>query len=245
MERTDGLDIPEITTAEMVEVDRAMVEDYGIDLPRMMENAGRALALLARARFLDGDPVGKRVVVLAGSGGNGGGGLVCARRLSAWGASVEVHLSRPAGEITGVPGEQLAILRHTGAELHEPGGLPELAEADLVIDALLGYSLSGPPRGATRILIDAANLSGTPVLALDVPSGLDATNGEVPGVAVIADATMTLALPKIGLSAEAAEQYVGELYLADIGVPPALYARAPLNLTVGSIFAAQEIIQLR
>jgi NAD(P)H-hydrate epimerase len=245
VEQTDGLDIPEITTPEMVEVDRAMVEDYGIDLARMMENAGRALALLARVRFLDGDVTGHRVVVLAGSGGNGGGGMVCARRLAAWGADVEVHLSKPADEIEGVPGEQLAILDRMAVPVYEPGETPDLTGADLVVDALLGYSLRGAPRGTALALIDAANLALAPVLALDVPSGLDATTGDAPGVAVIADVTMTLALPKIGLSDPAAEPYVGELYLADIGVPPALYAREPLGLDVGPIFAAQEIIQLR
>ena len=248
MQEIDELEIPELTTDEMVEVDRAMVEDYGIDLTRMMENAGRALALLARARFFDGDVTGQRVAVLAGSGGNGGGGLVCARRLSAWGADVEVHVSRSVGEVAGVPGEQLGILERMGVPVHESGDLPDLANldrVDLIIDALVGYSLRDAPRGAVLGLIDAANLALTPVLSLDVPSGIDASSGQTPGVAVIADATMTLALPKIGLSAPTAEPYVGELYLADIGVPPALYARPPLNLTVGPIFARQEIIQLR
>ncbi len=245
MQETDELEIPELTGAEMVEVDRSMVEDFGIDLPRMMENAGRALALLARARFFDGDVTGHRVAVLAGAGGNGGGGLVCARRLSAWGADVEVHVSRPASEIAGVPGEQLAMLQRMGVPAHEPCDTPGIEHVDLVIDALIGYSLHGAPRGTTLALIDAANLALAPVLALDVPSGLDATSGETPGVAVIADGTMTLALPKIGLSAPTAEPYVGELYLADIGVPPSLYARHPLNLAVGPIFAMQEIIQLR
>ena len=80
--------VPFITTDQMREVDRAMIEDYGISLVQMMENAGRNLAQLARQRFLDGDPRGRRVLVLAGTGGNGGGGLVCARRLRNWGAEV-------------------------------------------------------------------------------------------------------------------------------------------------------------
>ena len=241
MGRTDGPegtenneipDIPAITTEQMIDVDRAMVDDYGIDLTRMMENAGRALASLARTRFLDGDPSGgmggKRVAVLAGSGGNGGGGRACARKLSAWGASVEVHLSKPAGEITGVPAEQLVILNHMGVPVHEPApeptGPPDRTGADLVIDALFGYRLQGAPRGHAAILIGAPNQSGAPVLSLDVPSGVHATTGDTPGLAVIAHATMTLALPKTGLSAAGAVPLVGELYLADIGVPPALYA---------------------
>ena len=76
---------PSITADQMREVDRAMVEDYGIQLTQMMENAGRNLAHLARYRLLEGDPRGERVLVLAGKGGNGGGGAVCARRLHNWG----------------------------------------------------------------------------------------------------------------------------------------------------------------
>ena len=83
-------ELPFITTDQMREVDRAMVEDYGILLIQMMENAGRNLAHLARRRFLDSDCRGRRVVVLAGSGGNGGGGLVCARHLHNWGSTVSV-----------------------------------------------------------------------------------------------------------------------------------------------------------
>ncbi len=74
-------EIPYLTTEQMIEVDRAMIEDFGIELLQMMENAGRALAHLARARFLGDDPLDKRVIVMAGTGGNGGGALVCARRL--------------------------------------------------------------------------------------------------------------------------------------------------------------------
>ncbi len=78
-------DIPFVTTDQMREVDRAMIDDYGITLLQMMENTGRELARLARSRFLGGDPRASRVEVLAGTGGNGGGGLVCARRLHGWG----------------------------------------------------------------------------------------------------------------------------------------------------------------
>ena len=84
--------IPVITTGQMIEVDRAMMEDYGIDLIQMMENAGRSLAYLARHRFLAGDPRSKQVVVLAGPGGTGGGALECARRLHNYGAQVQVVL---------------------------------------------------------------------------------------------------------------------------------------------------------
>ncbi len=87
--------VPFITTEQMIEVDRVMIEDYHIDLVQMMENAGRNLAHLARQQFLDGYPQNKTIVVLAGRGGNGGGALVCARRLHNWGATVYVHLAKP------------------------------------------------------------------------------------------------------------------------------------------------------
>lgn len=87
-------EIPYVTTVQMAEVDQAMIEDYHITLIQMMENAGRNLAHLARTRFLDGNPVGKNVIVLAGRGGNGGGSLVCARRLSTWGARARFRQPR-------------------------------------------------------------------------------------------------------------------------------------------------------
>jgi len=110
-------DVPNLTTAQMVEVDRAMIEDYRIELIQMMENAGRNLAHLARIRFLDGDPRGRPVVALAGGGGNGGGALVAVRRLSNWGSNVTVVLGQDPGKMTSVPGHQLDILRRMGVRI--------------------------------------------------------------------------------------------------------------------------------
>jgi len=101
---------PYVTTPQMVEVDRAMIEDFKIELIQMMENAGRNLAHLTRIRFLDGDPQGRRVIVLAGGGGNGGGALVAARRLHNWGASVEVILGQPPSAMSEIPAHQLEIV---------------------------------------------------------------------------------------------------------------------------------------
>jgi NAD(P)H-hydrate epimerase len=103
--------LPALTTSQMIEVDRAMMEDYQIGLLQMMENAGRSLAHLARERFLGGDPRGQAVVILAGTGGNGGGALVCARRLHNYGADVRVFTTKADEAFAPVPGHQLAILR--------------------------------------------------------------------------------------------------------------------------------------
>ena len=236
--------VPFISTEQMREVDRAMVEDYGILLIQMMENAGRNLAQLSRRRFLGGDPRGRKVTVLAGTGGNGGGGLVCARHLHNWGASVRVWLSAPWDQLTEAPGRQLAILERMGVPLEVAGNEPELSDADLIVDALIGYSLSGAPRGPTAALIRSANGHRAPVLALDVPSGVDTATGTVFDPAVRAVATLTLALPKEGLRRSAARARVGELYLADISVPPGLYSRPPLSLQIGPVFAMDDIVRL-
>jgi len=201
-------DVPALTTDQMREVDRIMIEDLGIDLPRMMENAGRNLAWLSRERFSP-----ESVTVLTGSGGNGGGGLVAARHLINRGVAVTVVLAGHLGE---VPAEQAAMLRQMGARFED-----EPADAELVIDALIGYSLSGDPHGRSGELIEWANHQPSPVLALDVPSGLDTATGLIGDPCVRATATLTLALPKVGL--EFAPTVVGELYLADISVPGSVY----------------------
>ena len=129
--------IPYLTTDQMIEVDRTMMVDYGIVLIQMMENAGRNLAHLARVRFLDGNPADRHVVVLAGTGGNGGGALVCARRLHSWGARVDVFLTAHVKELTPVTGHQLNILRRMGVSIHPTDQLAKQGTSELIIDGLL------------------------------------------------------------------------------------------------------------
>ncbi len=237
--------VPALTTKQMVEVDRAMIEDYRIELIQMMENAGRNLAHLARVRFLDAYPVGKKVVVLAGTGGNGGGALVCARRLHNWGADIHVFLTKPADRFTPIPAHQLDILGRMGVPIAPAEAVTGSGAVDLVVDGLIGYSLAGAPRAAAVDLIRWANAQDKPILALDAPSGLDTTTGTIFDPAIRATATMTLALPKQGLLAPNVAEQVGELYLADISVPPRLYAAPALNLEVGPVFAESDIVGLR
>lgn len=235
--------LPWLTTEQMLEVDRALIEDYRIVLMQMMEHAGRHLAHLARTRFLDGDARGRDVVVLAGPGGNGGGALVGARRLASWGAHVTIAVTADDERFTDVPGHQLEIARRMELPVYRAATIPAATPA-VVIDGLIGYSLRGHPRGEAADLIRWANGSGAPVLALDVPSGLDASTGQPFEPAVAATATMTLALPKEGLRSAAARPLVGELYLADIGVPPQLYRRPPLGLDVPGLFSGSDLIRI-
>ena len=208
-----------------------MVHDFHIRLEVMMENAGRALAELAHHRFQP-----RSAVVLTGPGGNGGGGLVAARHLSNRGLTVHIVLSRPAPDLAPVTALQLDMVQRIGLAI-----VDEPPPADLVIDALIGYSLRGDPMGRSGELIGWANSQPVPVLALDVPSGLDATSGRAGVPCVRAAATLTLALPKTGLAR--ALDLVGDLYLADISVPPVLYER--MGIEVGPLFADGPLVELR
>jgi NAD(P)H-hydrate epimerase len=215
----DGRPVPAVTTAEMREIDRIAVEEVGLGLLQMMENAGRTLASFARE--LTRAPV----VVCAGDGGNGGGGLCAARHLANHSWDVHVVLDRPSTELSGAAATQYRVLRGTDATLVETDlGAVEFGEAGLVVDAVIGYGLSGAPRGPAVDLVDACN-AVTSVLSLDVPSGVDATTGETPGVAVDADHVLTLALPKTGLAGVPD----GDLWLADIGIPGEVFRRAGLD----------------
>ncbi len=222
--------VPAVTADQMREVDRAMVEDLHIDLLQMMENAGRNLADLALRVFGPSS-----VTVLAGGGGNGGGGLVAARHLHNRGVRVTATLARDGTGPAPVALHQLDILRRMGVPTsHDP------VDADLVVDALIGYSLHGDPAGRAAELIEWADRQRAPVLSLDAPSGLDVTTGR-PGVPCVrATATMTLALPKTGLLA--APEIVGRLYLADISVPRLVYER--MGIRVRGPFAGAAVVEL-
>lgn len=241
-----SVDIPYITTEQMVEVDRLMIEEYRIELIQMMENAGRGLALVAKERFLNNDPVGKQVVVLAGTGGNGGGAMVAVRRLAAWGATVTVYITSEE-RLTAVPQHQYEILKNMRVAVQEwpedPDTLPQ--QADLILDGIIGYSLSGNPRGNAKAMIDWANQQSIAVLSLDTPSGIDLTSGTKHKPTVQANATLTLALPKRGLQEDQLRAYIGELYLGDISVPPSLYAESSLGLNVSpQLFAERDVVRI-
>lgn len=236
--------VPFVAVDQMRAVDRMMTEDYGVYLVQLMESAGRNLAHLARRRFLGGDPRDRRVLVLVGSDGKGGSGMVAARRLAAWGALVRVYLAAPSARLEYLPGHQRAILQRMGVPVDHGSLDTWLGPADLIVDALIGSGSRGAPKGVAAALIRQANQHGAPVLALDVPSGVDATTGQAHDPAIRAAATLTLALPKKGLRGDVAKEYVGELYVGDVGVPPEVYARPPLGLRLEPIFAADDIVRL-
>lgn len=220
-----GMSVPAVDSEQMRQIDRIAIDETGPNLFQMMENAGRNLAITVIER-LGPEWAERQVVVLAGTGGNGGGGICAARHLANRGANVTLVVTR-LGRLGGVPAHQLAVYRATEGRLAEPGKAARLTP-DLVVDALIGYGLVGPPAGVTADLIGWVRSLTVPVVALDVPSGLDSTSGEAPGAWVEAQLTLTLALPKTGLDVPA----VGDLRLADIGIPVGVYRRLGLDVPI-------------
>lgn len=231
--------IPAVTRNQMREIDRLMMEDLGVTFFMMVENAAREIARVARDQSGDG----RRVLILAGPGGNGGDGLIVARRLSGWGFEPRVilvgdHMRNEVGVLLSIL-EKLGIFTQRNLE-----GMDELfVWADTIVDALLGYGASGKPRGAMAKLIEVANMSGKTIVAVDIPSGLDSDTGKPFQPTIRASHTVTIGLPKIGLFEETARPYIGNLWLCDIGIPPSIYRK--IGIEVGPIFRQDTLIKIQ
>lgn len=241
-------DLQAVTASQMADVDRSAIERFGVTLLQMMEQAGSHLAEVVRLEA-GGSLAGSQTVVMVGPGNNGGGGLAAARHLVNRGAKVRVVLSRPALRLSEAARHQLATLVAMGAEccvatydLADEELTEAMEVADLIVDAVLGYRVNGAPRGDEARLIALMNRSGRPVISLDVPSGLDPDSGNAAGLAVTAEATLTLALPKTGLLTAAGWRRSGRLYLGDLGLPEALFAG--LGIRAGRPFEGGRIVRL-
>ncbi|SHE44102.1 NAD(P)H-hydrate epimerase [Desulfofundulus australicus DSM 11792] len=213
-----------VTGGQMRDLDRAAMEEYGIPGLVLMENAG--LAVVQVVRQLLGDVAGKRVAVFAGKGNNGGDGLVVARHLFNAGAEVKVLLLARPEEITGDAAVNLAIWQKMGQPVYPVVRGEDLnavrlflVGAHAVVDAIFGTGFKGAAREPAAGVIDAINASGKPVVAVDIPSGVEADTGQVHGPCVRATHTVTFALPKLGLVQEPGRSHVGELHVADISIP--------------------------
>ena len=209
-----------VTAEEMSKIDDMTIREFQVDVLILMENTGRATAVLARQMLL-GQTIGNRVACLVGAGNNGGDGMVAARHLANWGAVVKVISGTSKDKMKSVPLGQLNIIEKMGIPILSTDYV--LKDYDLLIDGLIGYGLEGNPRDRIAKIIKDANASGRPILALDVPSGMNATTGEVYDPCIKATATLTLALPKTGFLARGASLYLGDLYLADISIPRKVY----------------------
>lgn len=228
--------LPVVTAEKMKYLDKRASLDYGIKDEILMENAGKGVFLETRAfceKELGKDLKGVKAAVLCGRGNNGGDGLVCARHLKENGAEVRVFLVAPSdkgyGELV-VRNLEKAKAAAIEIYLADFSNIEELGEkvrgCDVVLDALLGVSAVGKPVGVVKRLIQLANKSGRPVIAVDIPSGLSPDTGHHSGVFIIARLTLTLGFAKTGLMAPHAQKNTGEIKVIDIGYPKELIERA-------------------
>ena len=203
------------------ELDRLAGASFELPGGVLMERAGRAAAALVRTRF----PLAQRIAVICGTGNNGGDGYVVARLLAESHREVYVYAPDQALPTRGEATLACAAWQQSGGQMSIFSG--ELAEVDLVVDALFGIGLTRAPVAAHAALIDAMNALRAPILALDVPSGLDADTGATPGVAVAAHTTLSFIGLKQGLLTGRAPALVGELLVDELELPKVLYACVP------------------
>jgi len=224
-----------LTRDEVRGIDARAADEFGMNTLVLMENAGRGAADLFRDLSFEGEGAAPpRVLILCGPGNNGGDGGVVARHLDSWGYDVRVVWFADPARLRGDAAAQWGILDRSGidqAHWHDetpdtPDRLDRLiAGADWVIDALLGTGLTRPVEGLLRLVIEAVNRSGKPVLSLDLPSGLDADQGVPLGVAVRARVTATFVAPKLGFGNPDALAHTGGCLVVGIGVPRKLLER--------------------
>ncbi len=212
---------------QMRQVDRAAIEGLGVPSMVLMENAALGVVDCIGECY----PQVRSVAILCAAGNNGGDGLAVGRHLAVRGYSPHLFLvRRPGGELSGDAATQLEICRRMGLPLwevsREDGDLSSLIEAirdsDLVVDALFGTGLSRPLSGFFADLVTAVNRLAVPCLAVDLPSGLAAGEEQIPGPCLRAERTVTFGAPKVAQIFPPACEAVGELVVADLGVPPEL-----------------------
>jgi len=239
-----------VTAQEMRELDRLTIEAYGTPGHVLMERAGVGATEALLREFPHVRQV--TVLIVAGKGNNGGDGFVIARLLKKQGVKCEVILVAKKDEIKGDALRNLtAFLRLRGrvTEVTAPAQLSlvqdKLSRSGLVVDALLGTGLNSPVRGLMAALIDLINISGVPVVAVDIPSGLDADRGEPLGTAIQAELTVTFGYPKLGQMNDAEAAYVGRLVVVDIGIAPEAVAAVKPQTTLLTAEAVGALVRER
>jgi NAD(P)H-hydrate epimerase len=220
-----------VTAEQMKELDRRATEEFGVPSIVLMENAGLRTFDLIYSIL---NEIGSyHVAIICGRGNNGGDGFVVARHLHQVGVDVRVFL---IGTVDGVKGDakiNLEIAQKSGVSITEvadaaPLRMP-LAHSDLIVDAIFGTGVKGEITGLAGDVIDVINASGKPVVAVDLPSGLESDTGEICGKCVQAIATVTFGLPKIGLATYPGAAYAGDVAVAEIGIPEAAFDTAEIN----------------
>jgi NAD(P)H-hydrate epimerase len=204
----------------MAAMDRATIEQFGLPGMALMESAGRSVVGAMRQQF--GDLRGKRVAIFCGKGNNGGDGYVVARYLQKLGSLPKVYLHAPPDQISGDARTNLDIIEKMGLPIFAPGEWEHASacqSADILVDALLGTGVKGALKGEIAELVAAINQSRAPIVAIDLPTGVETDTGRVPGEAIHATLTVTMAALKRGLCFWPGREHAGVLQIADIGFP--------------------------
>lgn len=228
-----------ITLEQRNQVDEYLNDQLGLTPDLIGEVAGSGLAALAwqqlHGSLISDTPQaglrvkddGQSIGIVAGSGRTGAVALVAARRLLAWGARPTVHLGRPRESLSRLNQSEVDRLELLGVRVFEPGA--PLPAVTLWIDGLFGTGFQGELDEQTRALIDTVNHDRSPVLAIDLPSGLDAASGRASLPAIRADVTAALGLPMVGVLKPFATQLVGELLIIDLGIPASVWRRVGVS----------------
>lgn len=223
------------TSAQMRECDRITIEEIGLPGLVLMENASRAVAFQAM-EVLGGSVTEKRIVIYCGKGNNGGDGFAAARHLKNVGAEVEVILIGRTGDLKGDALVNCQLFEKIGGKITESSvesGIPDpYLQPDLIIDALLGTGFKGEVRDQYAQAIDEINKSFAPVIAVDMPSGVDADTGLAASHAVKAHTTVTFGLIKRGLLFSPGREHAGRVIVADIGIPPEVVAKQNIQVNL-------------
>ncbi|HKV88161.1 MAG TPA: NAD(P)H-hydrate epimerase [Candidatus Dormibacteraeota bacterium] len=220
---------PTLTSAQVRELDALAQERFGISVDWLMEAAGWQVA-----RF-----VGQPAVVVCGVGNNAGDGLAAARHLHRWGRLAHVCCV-DAARLAGPAARELDALLRIGVDVSSE---VRFDEAKVVVDAIFGTGVSRPPEGRFAEWIERINRSGLAVIAIDVPSGLDADSGVAYAPCVKASVTITLGLPKAGLGKGDGPRLAGGVLVADIGVPAEAYSAIGVEIP-SDLFAHGDLVRL-
>ncbi len=194
------------------QLDKLASEKYGIPVSVLMENAGKSIFDEIKKSFSN-----NKFAVFWGKGNNGGDGFVVARLLKVDGYSVKVYLACEESELGGISKIAFDKLKAEGIEILK---VTDAVDSDaIIVDALLGISVSGAPRGNIKVAIDKITSMNNTVISVDIPSGLSADDGKAEGSVVRADYTYTLALDKVGLNVYPGNSLCGHKKVLDIGIP--------------------------
>jgi len=230
LDKSSGKDlrVQSLSRKQIRSVDRCAIETLKIPGLVLMENAGRNAADQIE-RFLGGVE-GKSIAVVAGGGNNGGDGFVAARHLAIRGAHVVTFIVAVADGISGNAEANLSAIYHLGHDIRDSAGhgvaelLEQLKSFDLVVDAIGGTGIRGELKQGIAAAVEVVNAAGRPVVAIDIPTGLDCDTGQANDPTIRAALTVTMLARKKGFDAPQAAQYTGEVRVVDIGIPVEMVA---------------------